>query len=199
MNIREFSQDLLKLYTEMAEEFSTYQRSTGLNCLEGCGRCCLNPEIEASVLEMLPFALKIHDENKLEFWLSKLENADLSTCILYESHSPDKSLGRCSSYHERPSVCRMFGVSGYFNKHHELNLSVCKYIKNEQPELFEEIKNQANEKNTPMIIHWSYKMTQLHPETIMEKMPVSQAIKKALEKVSLYAQYQEQSSDTIDK
>jgi len=198
MNIREFSQDLLKLYQEMADEFSTFQKSTGLNCLEGCGRCCLNPEVEASVLEMIPLALKIHDENKLEYWLAKLESVDLSTCILYQAHSPDKTKGNCGSYHERPSVCRMFGVSGYFNKYQELNLSVCKYIKDERPELLQKVIAQSHEKNTPMLIQWSYRLAQLSPELIQDKLPVSLAIKKALEKVALYAQYQEGSSDKMD-
>lgn len=199
MNIREFSQDLLKLYEEMSIEFSTYQRSTGLNCLEGCGRCCLNPEIEASVLEMIPFALKIHDENKLEYWIEKLENSDLSTCVLYEALSPGGEKGRCSSYNERPSVCRMFGVSGYYNKYQKLNLSVCKYIKNERRDLFEKLNSQADEASTPTLIHWSYRLTQLNPEIIKDKYPVSVAIKKALEKVALYAQYQESSSYKMDE
>lgn len=199
MNIREFSQDLLKLYEEMAVEFSSFQNNTGLNCLPGCGRCCLNPEVEASVLEMIPFALKIHDENKLEYWLEKLEHSDLSTCLLYVAQSPDREKGLCGFYNERPSVCRMFGVSGYYNKYQKLNLSVCKYIKNEQAELFEKLNAEVDETKTPILIKWSYRLAQLNPELIQDKMPVSQAIKKALEKVALYAQYQEGSSDRIDE
>jgi hypothetical protein len=33
-----------------------------------CGKCCNNPEVEASVIEMLPLALRMYDEGKLEFW-----------------------------------------------------------------------------------------------------------------------------------
>jgi len=62
----------------MGEEFSQFQKSSGLKCLEGCGRCCANPDIEASVLEMIPLALKIHDDGKTQEWLSIIENTSLS-------------------------------------------------------------------------------------------------------------------------
>ena len=73
MNIREFSRELQNIYDEMGKHFSEYQKSTGLHCLEGCGKCCTNPEVEASVLEMIPFALRMYDENRLDEWLEKLE------------------------------------------------------------------------------------------------------------------------------
>ena len=109
MNIREFVFNLQKVYEEMSETFSDYQKSTGLSCLNSCGRCCLNPDVEASVLEMLPLALKIHDEGKTEEWFQKLENSTQEHCLLLVS-TGETGQGYCSSYQERPSICRMFGV-----------------------------------------------------------------------------------------
>lgn len=128
MNIREFTFKVKKVYDEMSETFSIYQASTGLHCLSNCGRCCQNPDVEASVLEMLPFALKIYDEGKLDEWLTKLETTDQKHCLLFVPTGGEGE-GRCGSYNERPSVCRMFGVAGTFNKHHQVTLSICKYIK----------------------------------------------------------------------
>jgi Fe-S-cluster containining protein len=193
MNIRKFSQELQEIYDEMGAKFSDYQKASGLYCLEGCGKCCTNPELEASVLEMFPLALRIMDENKLEEWLDKLENPVQDFCLMYEPHSEDGSKGRCGAYKERPSVCRMFGVAGYYDKHHEITLSVCKLIREKYPELTKTWESEASPEKTPMLVTWSYRMAQIDPALIQDRMPINQALKKALERVALYAQYQEQS------
>ena len=192
MNIREFSQDLQKIYDQMWEAFSQYQAASGLNCLVGCGKCCNNPEVEASVLEMFPLALRILDENKLEEWLDKLEEPAQDHCLMYEPHSPDGSKGQCGVYKERPSLCRMFGVAGFYNKHHEVTLSVCKLIREKYPDLTKVRESEVSDK-TPMHITWSYRLAQIEPGLIQDRMPINQALKKALERIALYAQYQEHS------
>jgi len=190
MNIREFSQNLLILYEEMGTTFSSYQKSTELHCLSGCGFCCTNPEVEASVLEMLPMALKIWDENTWESWLRKLEHSN-THCLIYEAHSPDLKKGRCGSYKERPSICRIFGVAGRLDKNQNLQLSVCKYIKEANPELVQEKKEQAKKEETPIMADWMHKLSQLDPQLTAQKMPINQALKIAIEKVALYASYSE--------
>jgi Fe-S-cluster containining protein len=177
MNIREFAFNLQKLYEEMSDTFSAYQSGTGLNCIAGCGRCCLNPEIEASILEMIPFALKIYDQGQLDEWLLKLEERENPLCILLVND-------RCSSYQERPSVCRMFGAAGTFNKHNEVTHSICKYIK--------ELNANIPEANasTPLIPQWSSKLSVLDPDLIGNKLPINLAMKGALEKIAFYTQYQ---------
>jgi uncharacterized protein len=190
MNIRELSQELQKIYEDMAQTFSHYQNASGLHCLSGCGKCCTNPEIEATVLEMLPAALKIYDEQKMEEWLERLENPSSPYCLFYLPHNEDGSQGQCQSYKEGPSVCRMFAVAGYFDKQHEATLSVCKLIKEKYPDLTKLRSSEANLENTPMLASWSYQVTELNPTLSEEKMPINQALKRALEKVALYAQYQ---------
>lgn len=192
MNIREFSQDLQKIYDQMWDAFSQYQAASGLNCLVGCGKCCNNPEVEASVLEMFPLALRILDENKLEEWLDKLEEPAQDHCLMYEPHTPDGSKGQCGVYKERPSLCRMFGVAGFYNKHQEVTLSVCKLIREKYPDLTKIRESEVSDK-TPMLITWSYRLAQIDPGLIQDRMPINQALKKALERIALYAQYQEHS------
>jgi Fe-S-cluster containining protein len=190
MNIREFSQDLQNIYDEMWQSFSQYQKASGLFCLEGCGKCCNNPEVEASVLEMFPLALRILDDNKLEEWLDKLENPIQDHCMMYEPHSPDGAKGQCGVYKERPSLCRMFGVAGFYNKHREVTLSVCKLIREKYPDLTKTRESEVTEQ-TPMLAHWSYSLMQLDPALIQDRLPINEALKKALERVALYALYQE--------
>ena len=193
MNIRDFSQDLQKIYDEMGNTFSLYQKASGLSCLEGCGKCCTNPELEASVLEMFPLAVRLLDEGKLVEWLDKLESPTQDFCLMYESHSADGKLGRCGAYNERPSVCRMFGVSGYYDKHREITLSVCKLIRDKYPELTKAWEAEVSEEKTPMLITWSYQLANLDPALIQDKLPINQALKGALERVALYALYQGES------
>lgn len=187
MNIREFSFNLQKLYQEMSEVFGHYQKQTGLPCLSGCGQCCLNPEIEASDLEMIPMALKIYDEGKIDEWLSRLENAEGLSCLAYQKLSSDGKKGQCGIYEGRPSICRMFGVSGYFNKKEEVTLSICKYIKEAFPE--KSLHANSHLTDAPMLVHWTARLTTLHPDLITNKKPVNVALKNALEKVALYMQY----------
>jgi Fe-S-cluster containining protein len=183
MNIRKFALNLEKVYGEMAQTFSAYQSGTGLACPPGCGRCCTNPEIEASVLEMIPVALKIHDQGKLEEWLQKLEEKNDPICMIFEATGIPGN-GRCSFYQERPSVCRMFGVAGTYDKHHQVTHTICKFIK----ELNLNIP-QATEQ-TPLIPLWSTKLTAIDPDLIKNKLPINLALRGALEKIAFYSQYQ---------
>lgn len=175
----------------MGKRFSDYQKASGLNCLKGCGKCCTFSEVEASAFEMIPLALKLYDENKLEEWLNKLENSQQQSCMMYRPTSPDGASGTCASYDERPSVCRMFGVAGFYNKHKDVTLSVCKLIREKYPELTKMRESEASEEKTPMLMSWSYRLANLDPRLTQDRMPINQAIKAALEKVSLYALYQE--------
>lgn len=189
MNIREYSVNLLKIYDELGTTFSDYQKGAGLHCLPGCGRCCNNPDIEASMWEMIPLAFKFYQEGKLEEWIEKLEKTPQDTCLLFVPESQDRTKGKCGAYTERPLVCRLFGVAGHYNKHHNVTLSICKYIKQEYPDLAKIVEGEATEENTPMLSQGSFKLTQLDPQLIQNRMPVNQALKLALEKVALYAQY----------
>ncbi len=188
MNIREFSHNLEKLYQAMSAEFSAYQSSTGLACLPGCGRCCLNPEIEASVFELIPMALAIYDEGKLDEWVEKLETTERNTC---EAFIPGEQVGagQCGRYNERPSVCRMFGVAGYHNKQNQVTLSICRYIKEHYS--LTESPRELGASKIPMMVEWSYRMAALDPDLIQGKQPINQALLGALQKVALYASYQE--------
>lgn len=188
MSIRDFELKLQTLYKEMGETFSSYQSSTGLACLSGCGRCCTNPDVEASTLEMIPFALHIFDSGKMDEWLIKTESKAHVACLIYEGNSEGQ--GQCTSYQHRPSICRMFGVAGYYGKDHQATLSVCKFIKEKYPTETQKVKDLANLDNTPMLSYWNSKMSDLDPQLTQERMPINQAIHSALEKVSLYAQYQ---------
>jgi Fe-S-cluster containining protein len=185
MNIREFSLNLQKLFEDMSSEFSQFQKKAGLLCPEGCGRCCVNPEIEASPLEFIPWALHIYDQGQLEEWLDKLENNQQEICLLYLSGSSEGK-GSCSFYPWRPSVCRMFGVAGTLNKRREINLSICRYLKLEHPDW-----EKTPTEGAPLMADHSLALSSLDPQLMTKKVPLNEAMKIALHKIALYAQLQE--------
>lgn len=189
MNIIDLSDNLLKLYAEMSATFSEYQNSVNLPCLEGCGKCCLNPDIEASVLEMLPFAVKIYREGKLEEWMLKMSMNTRESCVLYEGDENGK--GRCGHYNERPGICRMFGVSGMKNKEEVLRLSICKYIKNYYPEVSAKLATELDLKKPPTMAEHSTQVAHLGDHVLQRRLPINEAIQQALEKVAFCAWYQE--------
>jgi Fe-S-cluster containining protein len=186
MNIKEFSYNLLKIYQEMSDSFSFYQSSVGLNCLPSCGRCCMNPEIEASLHEMIPMALVIFKSGKCNEWIDKLTLAKNSLCLALIPGEKEGE-GKCGYYQERPSLCRMFGVAGYINKHHKVSVSICKYIK--EAHQFTNFPTHHKEDEIPIMSDWSLKLMALDPRLNQDKMPINNALLLALEKVALYAQY----------
>lgn len=189
MNIIELSDNLQKLYVEISSTFSEYQKSVNLPCLEGCGKCCLNPDIEASVLEMLPFAIKIYREGKLEEWMLKMSTNERKSCLLYAGDENGK--GRCGHYNERPGICRMFGVAGMKNKEQTLRLSICKFIKENYPEASEKIATELDLKRPPLMTEHSAQVAHLGDHFLSRRYPINEAIQQALEKVAFCAWYQE--------
>lgn len=189
MNIKETVFNLQNIFDEMGEAFSTFQKETGLNCLSGCGQCCRFPDIESTTLESLPFALNAYREGKLDEWITRLERAE-GSCILWEGN-PETGAGKCTQYNFRPGVCRAFGVSGYFDKNHEISLSVCKLIKTEMPLLMEEALKNRSQENTPMISQWYTKIQSLGSPELLERRPINEALLSALQLVGFCAQYQE--------
>lgn len=188
MNIQQLVQDLQLFYDEMGTTFSDYQKSTGLNCGSGCGKCCDNPEITATMIEMLPLAWDFYQRGIAEQWLDKLNTQDLSLCPLAKFHSEDRMKGQCSEYKFRPSICREFGVSGHQKKDGTKALAVCKYIKKEADHSLIQ-KAESDQASIPLMSEWTRRLSTLHPDLINGYKPVGESLKLALEKVLLYAQY----------
>lgn len=186
MELAKFSHDLQAFYQEMGEAFSSGQARSGLPCLPGCGQCCLIPEVEASLLEMIPMAFKLVDEGRGESVLEELMTIRPKTCWAYVRHSSDGILGQCGQYETRPSICREFGVAGMSDKDGRLRVSVCKHIRTNDPERVERALDAVADWAPPLMHEWSMRLLQLHPEILNDRRPISMALAEALNKVLLY-------------
>lgn len=184
MNIRELSDNLLKTYEEISHTFSTYQNNSGLSCPAGCGKCCLNPEIDATAVELIPFALKIYDQGLMDEWITRMDENTQNYCVLFTGDESGR--GNCGQYDVRPGICRMFGVAGFRAKDGGKQLSVCRALKESFPEVARELRPSQD---TPMMGEWYTRLTNLSGPNLQERLPINQAIKEALQLVSLDASY----------
>lgn len=184
MNIREFCENLLKNYEEMSLAFSGAQLKNNLQCPNDCGKCCENPSIEASVLEMLPMALYLHDNNLIDAYLEKIDQAMNTNqyCIGLQNN-------RCHLHPYRPTICRMFGVSGHLDKNRKLQASICKVLKETHPEDSHKVMTHPENHNLPVMTHWASKLLTLEPELLTKQMHINLALKKAIEKVAMCLAY----------
>jgi len=186
MNIKEFSYQLQSLYDEMGKTFGDLQKKSELPCLPECTKCCSNPDIEASPIEMIPMALAIFESPDFESIYEKLTLSEGLPCLMMDGK-------KCTRYEQRPSVCRMFGVAGYFDKNHQKTLSVCKLIKEAKPDQYSKTLLKVDA-STPMMADWFSRLKSLHPQIDQNRQPLNMALRNALEKVALWHQIKDDSS-----
>ncbi|GHG72438.1 hypothetical protein GCM10010919_24710 [Alishewanella longhuensis] len=188
--LRELSRRVEAVYGEMADTFSGYQQASGLSCRSGCGECCTQPTIEATVLEMLPLALHLFDQGKAEQTLTQLEELpEVLSCFFYQRLSFDGKQGQCSVYQQRPSICRVFGVAGYRDKLGKTSLSVCKTIKADKAEKYQQHLIVLGEQPPPMMMSAKEQVNELDYSLGAKHYPINEAIRLALEKVLFKAYY----------
>lgn len=163
------------IYQETSLVFSTFQRQTELHCLPGCGACCLNPAVSASVLEMLPAAYHLAESGQLAETIEKLKNYSNAYCFFYTKDSEDGEKGHCSLYAKRAMICRTFAVAGVTNKRGEKTLSICRKLRSHYPNLLERIEIG----HAPLMSEYARRFYALDPY-LAKEMPINQALTQAL-------------------
>nr|WP_278346096.1 YkgJ family cysteine cluster protein [Alteromonas macleodii] len=210
--LRELSSQVMDVYQSLSQEFSAYQSSQSLNCVEKCGACCNNPDIEVSPLEMLPLALHLFDTGRAEHEFDELDNYSGFACKQYQRLSLDGKEGYCGIYEYRPGICRMFGAAGYKTKSGEATLSVCKPIKQAVPEKYaaaliaiQPAWGQSNNSDPmsisnskpPMIAEGRQKLAQLDYELGDKLIPINDALRYILEKILTLSFYSQNINDGV--
>ena len=210
--LRELSSQVMDVYQSLSQEFSAYQSSQSLNCVEKCGACCNNPDIEVSPLEMLPLALHLFDTGRAEHEFDELDNYSGFACKQYQRLSLDGKEGYCGIYEYRPGICRMFGAAGYKTKSGEATLSVCKPIKQAVPEKYaaaliaiQPAWGQNNNSDPmsisnskpPMIAEGRQKLAQLDYELGDKLIPINDALRYILEKILTLSFYSQNINDGV--
>ena len=170
----ELSEKVMALYLKMSEESVLFQKKTQTGCIAGCGKCCKNPQVVASPLEMLPLALEVlKDPNKEEI----VSSLDSPSCAFFRSLGGDN--GSCGEYKHRPVVCRLFGWSKVNSKTGK-SLSVCEAIKKGGNPPSPDFTVSA-----PDIAQWAAQVRELEPYLGDTLYPINKALKVMIERIEL--------------
>lgn len=172
-----------QVFEKLDQEISQFQGWSGLHCKWGCGKCCFKPDIEATILEFLPFAYALYHADQAFAWLEKLKQSDSSICLIL---NPTQSgAGLCTEYKHRGLICRLFGFSARTNKHGKKELVTCEIIKTEQVDQYTKAQEKVAQEHESIPVMHQYYM-QLHAidyELTKDFYPINVAIRKAIETV----------------
>lgn len=170
---------------EIGKPFSDFHEKSKMTCPPSCGQCCYNPEITCHPYELLPLAMDLLTRDMAELYLEKAKNNKDGICILLNQIDPVSSHGRCNEYQNRPSICRAFAVSGRINKKEEVELSICKKLK----ELYPLNDFDFSEEEVPFISLVQRKLEAIDPRMIGPQVNINEALIIILEKVLLWNSY----------
>lgn len=180
------------LYDQLEVEIKYFQQKSSLGCVAGCGKCCNNPDIDASPLEFLPWAFHLYLKGKAEAMLEQLHTTSAFTkCFIYKPFSENEAdKGRCSDYKHRGLICRLFGYGATSDKYGKLRLVTCKIIKEGQKVNFDQSTISINEGlSVPIFTDYYMNLSQIDFQLGNVVVPINKALKLALEEVLQYYAY----------
>lgn len=177
-----------EVFRHLDESIFKLQHATGLHCKFGCGKCCLKPDIEATALEFLPFALHLYRTGKADEWYEMCRSIQSSLCLILNPALPGS--GHCSEYPYRGLICRLFGYSARTNKYGVRELVTCQIIKTEQVVAYDKAESQIKGGGeVPVMSEYYMRMHAIDPDLSRDFHPINQAIRKAIEAVLQYYAY----------
>jgi len=178
---------VLRIYQEIDQKTARLQVAFGLLCPPLCGACCDNPEVEATVLEILPLAEEVYRRKEEETVFSVLEekrNQGDFRCMLYRPNPGFPGTGRCSYYEFRPLVCRLFGFAFRRNKFGNLEFSACKVMKERTPEAVHRAEIGISQGSDVPVYQESFmRIASMDSAIGYRRLPVNLALKEALERL----------------
>lgn len=175
-----------KIFKQLDRETESFIKQTGLNCLTNCNLCCLKKDLEANVLEFLPYAYYLVSNNIHDAILEQLETNPEFCVNLSKSQVPGFTSG-CSTYEHRGLICRLFGTSAIKDKNGKLVVYTCSSIKKEFPESYVAANVRINSGlKIPKIADIYYQMYFIDSNLANDYNPINESIRKAIEKVAYY-------------
>lgn len=174
----------MDLYARIDKAVAEFQLRSGLRCPTGCGACCPKAHVEATILEMLPLAHEMFCSGQVDEWIERLDvHKDSERCLLYSETTLSGGAGHCGFYQWRPSLCRLFGFSSVRNRTGCKSLSICRQIKQSDPQSAAVAAALADE--APCFVHYSAQVYALDPVLGTRLMPINTALRHAIERLGL--------------
>ncbi|RAI95069.1 YkgJ family cysteine cluster protein [Algoriphagus yeomjeoni] len=198
MNLAEKSQATLDVFGELESETKQFVSESGLGCVSGCGFCCANPKVPASPLEFLPLAFDLYAKGLAESTLQSLESTEEgASCVIYRPQSADGKQGFCGNHSKRGMICRLFAASARKTKYGKKDLIICKVLKEEKAEEFQNTSERINkDMDIPLATAFYSRLDEID-QSLCQQFTINEAIAFALELVLRYKFYEEQEVDMI--
>jgi len=178
MSLNEKIIEVCSIFEEVDNKIINLKNKYKINCIESCGECCMKDNIEATVLEFLPaanFLLQNNNEDIIDHYYQQTEK--LKYCIFF---NPLNNNGKCNIYPHRGLICRLFGFAGRINKNNELEAITCAKLKYIFPKYNEDV---------PIIHNYYLRLSTIDPQLFLPFLPINKAIQKSIEIVSLYYRF----------
>lgn len=191
MSIAEKVAEIEALFTALDSEIHSFQSTTTLKCLPGCGRCCTHHEIEASPLEFLPWAYQLYLKGEASEMLESLTENPSNICHNYDPIGLlEEGKGSCGTYEYRGLICRLFGYGANTDKYGKLRLATCKIIKADQALAFQNAEKLiADGQPVPVFSRYYMRLSQIDFHLGNTIVPINTALKIAIEEVLHYFLY----------
>lgn len=187
------------LFAQLDAEIASFQSTTKLSCLPGCGRCCTHNQIDASPLEFLPWAYHLYINGEANDVLDMLNEETSQICHIYKPIGAfTDGKGTCSSYPYRGLICRLFGYGATHDKYGKLQLATCSIIKADQTLIYHNAEKLISEGlSVPVFTHYYMRLSQIDFQLGKLIVPVNNALKLALEEVLGYYAYRDLEEEVV--
>lgn len=187
--------EILKAFTEITIEYSSFQNKNLLSCPVGCGKCCFKSDIYCAPFELLPLALDLIKRGVAESVLEKAQSYEADHCMFMQITDVKAGKGQCMEYEFRPLVCRTFGVAGKHNKEGGASFSVCTTLKEKNKKIYSELISRKFEiTDIPFINKSKSKLCTLNPHFLDEELPINKSLALILDKLLLEQHYRSRSN-----
>jgi uncharacterized protein len=178
------------VFADIDRQTQAFQLATGLNCPSGCGKCCENEHVEVTVLDCLPLAVTLFQQEQGEFWLAQFTEPSRDSCLFYQPDPEKTGNGQCRQYAGRPLLCRTFGFGTVRNKAGVPELAVCAVHRATQPETVDRSQQQiAAGLLAPNFADLAMQLAAIEPSIGHQRYPINQAMQRALALVGFERQW----------
>jgi len=190
--LEEISIQVEKFYTALDKDLASFQTQANYSCIAGCSKCCSSPNVEASILELLPYAFYLYKNNTAENAYDSLLLNISPVCSLYKPVQTVLQKGGCSDYQHRAVICRLFGFSFTRDKVGKSTLLVCKDIKATYPDVYNAVNTQAEEGlHVPLATNYYNQLSAIDYPLSQKQYPINEAMRLAIEMVLNHFHYSE--------
>lgn len=179
-----------RLFVQLDKDIKKFTDKTTLSCISGCGFCCTKPNVKATVLEFLPYAMHSYLMGEAERVYELISERESMVCHLFSFKENDNKAGQCTLYAQRGMTCRLFGFSARRAKADQLQLYTCDLIKGQKPQDFAKaVAYIQHKKQVPVVSDYYQKLRNIDATLASEMLPINEAQLKAIALVLQYYFY----------